>query len=494
MAPVRFMVQELSCRLPEKDWNGRMSGIDERRASSDGPHMPEATPYGFRHTATQFLFGIIGLALITFAAIQLHLQNVPPPASVGPGTISLLYLIVIVYVSRRAGFVVAVAVSLMAVFCMNYFVLPLAPSLAAKNPLDIVATVAFLITAWVITGMVARLREKCALLDALFEQAPPAIALVDVETRVVRVNQEFTRVFGYTPQETLGRRLIELVVPGEFRHEMQRQMELVSQRQRVDAEVVRQRKDGSQVHVLAIGVPVSMPGGQVAVYAMYCDISERKRADDALRELSGQLLRLQDEERRRLARELHDSTGQKLAALAINLSVVSQSVTVADARAQRALAESLALTDECLRDIRTLAYLLHPPELEDLGLAEAARNYINGFAQRSGIPVELELSPDLGRLPLEVETALFRILQESLNNVHRHSGSPRARVHIYRSQASVTMKVQDEGQGNHADRKPAATTGVGIAGMRERVRQRGGQFEILFTENGTTVKVVLPLN
>ena len=488
------MVQELSCRLPEKDWNGRMSGIDERRASSDGPHMPEATPYGFRHTATQFLFGIIGLALITFAAIQLHLQNVPPPASVGPGTISLLYLIVIVYVSRRAGFVVAVAVSLMAVFCMNYFVLPLAPSLAAKNPLDIVATVAFLITAWVITGMVARLREKCALLDALFEQAPPAIALVDVETRVVRVNQEFTHVFGYTPQETLGRRLIELIVPGQFRHEMQRQMELVSQRQRVDAEVVRQRKDGTQVQVLAIGVPVSMARGQVAVYAMYCDISERKRADDALRELSGQLLRLQDEERRRLARELHDSTGQKLAALAINLSVVSQSVTVADARAQRALAESLALTDECLRDIRTLAYLLHPPELEDLGLAEAARNYINGFAQRSGIPVQLELSPDLGRLPLEVETALFRILQESLNNVHRHSGSPRARVHIYRSQASVTMKVQDEGQGNHADRKPAATTGVGIAGMRERVRQRGGQFEILFTENGTTVKVVLPLN
>jgi PAS domain S-box-containing protein len=460
--------------------------------------MPEATPHGFRDTATQLLFGIIGLALITFAAMQLHVQKAPPPASVGPGTISLLYLIVVVYVSCRAGFVAAVAVSLIAVFCMNYFVLPLAPALTAKNPLDIVATVAFLTTAWVITGMVARLREKGALLDVLFEQAPPAIALVDLETRVVRVNREFSHLFGYTPQETLGRRLIELVVPGESRHEAQGHMELVSQRQRVDVEVVRQRKDGSQVQVLAIGVPISMPGGQVAVYAMYCDISERKRADDALRELSGQLLRLQDEERRRLARELHDSTGQKLAALAINLSVVSKSVSEADARAQRALAECLALTDQCLREIRTLAYLLHPPELEELGLADAARNYVSGFAQRSRIPVELELSSDLGRLPPEVETTLFRILQESLNNVHRHSGSPRARVHIDRSQANVTMEVQDEGQGMREgalkrDGNPAAIPGVGVAGMRERVRQLGGQLEIHSTPSGTTLKVVLPL-
>jgi two-component system, NarL family, sensor kinase len=476
-----------------------MSGIDERRAWSYGPRISEAAPHGFKHIAIQFLFGIIGVALITVAAIQFHLPRVPPTTFVGPGTISLLYLIVIAYVSLRAGFVSAVTISLIAVFCMNYFVLPLVPSLAAKNPLDILATVTFLITAWIITGMVTRLREKCALLDALFEQAPPAIALMDAEARLIRVNREFTHVFGYTPQEALGRRLIELVVPGEFRPESQRHMELMSQRQRVDAEVVRQRKDGSQLHVLAIGVPVSMPSGQIAVYAMYCDISERKRADDALRELSGQLLRLQDEERRRLARELHDSTGQKLAALAINLSVVGESVTAADARAQRALAESLALTDQCLREIRTLAYLLHPPELEELGLAAAARNYVSGFAERSGIPVELELSSDLGRLPLEVETTLFRILQESLNNVHRHSGSPRARVHIDRSQASVTMEVQDEGQGMQQgalkrDGNPAASPGVGVAGMRERVRQLGGQLEIHSTPSGTTLKAVLPLS
>src|ERR1700733_14408189 len=165
-------------------WNGRMRRIDERHCWPCASRMSEVAPRGFKHTAMQSLFGIIGLSLITFAAIQFHLQQVPPTAFIGPGTISFLYLIVIAYVSLRAGFVSAVAVSLIAVFCMNYFVLPLVPSLAAKNPLDILASVVFLMTAWIITGIVARLREKCALLDALFEQAPAAIALVNVKARV----------------------------------------------------------------------------------------------------------------------------------------------------------------------------------------------------------------------------------------------------------------------------------------------------------------------
>jgi hypothetical protein len=137
----------------EKDWNGRMSGNDEPHTWSYGPRISEAAPHGFKHIAIQFLFGIIGVALITIAAIQFHLQEVPLPG-VGPGTISLLYLIVIVFVSRRAGFVTSGAVSLIAVFCLNYFILPLVPSLEVKNPLDIVATVAFLTTAWVINASV----------------------------------------------------------------------------------------------------------------------------------------------------------------------------------------------------------------------------------------------------------------------------------------------------------------------------------------------------
>ena len=348
-----------------------------------------------------------------------------------------------------------------------------------------------------LTSMVDRLQEQKTLLDELFEQAPNAVALVSSYDRVVRINREFTHIFGYAPSEVLGRRLTELIVSQESQD--QAYWGSVKRGQRVDKEEVCRRKDGSRLDVAVILAPFSLPGGEAALYAIYHDISERKLADDALRELSGQLLRSQDDERRRLARELHDSTGQKLAALAINLSVVGQFAAATNGQAQRALAESLALTDECLRDIRTLAYLLHPPELEELGLADAARTYVNGFAQRSEIPVELELSPDLGRLPPEVETVLFRVLQESLNNVHRHSGTSRARVHIHRSPASVTMEVQDEGQGISEgawrdDRKPVVTPGVGVAGMRERVRQLGGQLEIHSTKRGTSLKVVLPLN
>ncbi len=356
---------------------------------------------------------------------------------------------------------------------------------------------ALVLVVTLLTSTVDRLQERKTLLDELFEQAPNAVALVNNSDRVVRINREFTRIFGYTPPEALGRRLKDLIICGASQD--QSYWGLVKRGQRVDVEDACRRKDGSRLDVAAVLAPFSLPGGEAAVYAIYRDITERKRADDALRELSGQLLRLQDEERRRMARELHDSTGQKLAALAINLSVVNQSVAIADARVRGALAESLDLTEQCLREIRTLAYLLHPPELEDLGLADAARDYINGFSQRSGIPVELELSSDLGRLPPEVETALFRILQESLNNVRRHSGSPRARVHISRTPASIIMEVQDEGQGMQAgglerDGQLAFTPGVGVAGMRERVRQLGGRLEIHSTESGTTLRADLPLS
>jgi PAS domain S-box-containing protein len=350
-----------------------------------------------------------------------------------------------------------------------------------------VPTLVLVIT--LLTSTLDRLEEQKTLLNELFEEAPNAVALVNSHDSIVRINREFTRIFGYAPSEMLSNRLKDLIICGESQN--QSYWDLVKRGQRVDAEDTCRRKDGTRLDVAVILAPFSLPGGEAATYAIYRDITEQKRADNALRELSGQLLRLQDEERRRMARELHDSTGQKLAALAINLAVVSESAILADARARGALAQSLDLTQQCLREIRTLAYLLHPPELEELGLAEAARDYVNGFAQRSGIPVELNLSPDFGRLPPEVETALFRILQEGLNNLHRHSGSPSARVQISRSDANVTMEIQDEGRGMQDPL--ASTPGVGVAGMQERVRQLGGELKILSSESGTTLKVVLPL-
>jgi PAS domain S-box-containing protein len=200
-----------------------------------------------------------------------------------------------------------------------------------------------------LTCLVDRLQRQKALLDELFEQAPEAVALMNVDNQVVRVNREFARVFGYTAQEAIGHRLCELIVPDESRDNVRRNADLVADGQRVETEGVGRRKDGGRMHVSTVQVPVSIPGGIIATYAIYRDITERKRAEAALHMLSGRLLRLQDEEGRRISRELHDSTAQVLASLTINLSIVDESANQLDQRAQRALAESEALADQCLR-------------------------------------------------------------------------------------------------------------------------------------------------
>ena len=217
---------------------------------------------------------------------------------------------------------------------------------------------------------------------------------------------------------------------------------------------------------------------------------ELQRSWDQLRTLSRRLLTLEDEERRRLARELHDTTAQWLAALSMNLSVLSESADVFNQRAQAALGEAITLTDQCLREIRTVSYLLHPPELDELGLESALSRYIAGFINRSGIEVEMEAAPDLGRLPQTVETAVFRIVQECLTNVHRHSGSRTGRVRLIRGPSNLVLEVQDAGHGIRG----GAPSGVGIASMRERVQQLNGRLDIASYRGGTTVKVTIPLS
>jgi signal transduction histidine kinase len=205
--------------------------------------------------------------------------------------------------------------------------------------------------------------------------------------------------------------------------------------------------------------------------------------------LSGRLLTLEDDERRRLARELHDTSAQLLAALSMNLSVVNESAEILNARSRAALAESINLADQCLREIRTVSYLLHPPELDELGLDSALSSYIHGFTQRSGIRVEVEVSPDLGRLPQAVETTVFRVVQESLTNIHRHSNSRTARVRLVREPLNLVLEVEDAGVGI----REGAFLGVGIASMRERVQQLNGRLEIVSQPGGTIVRATIPL-
>jgi PAS domain S-box-containing protein len=233
-----------------------------------------------------------------------------------------------------------------------------------------------------------------------------------------------------------------------------------------------------------------------AVAKLRNEISERERTEQTLRELSVRLLQTQDEERRRIARELHDSTGQQLAVLGMNLSLIGKTAETLDARARKALTESLELLDRSSRDIRTLSYLLHPPLLDERGLAAAVRWFADGFTQRSGMQVKLEVPPDLQRLPVEIEMALFRIVQEGLTNTHRHSGSSTATIRLMVEQNHVQLEMRDAGKGLPKPRSDGyvAPLGVGIPGMRERVKQLGGQMEMESGSHGTTVSVTLPLS
>jgi signal transduction histidine kinase len=225
---------------------------------------------------------------------------------------------------------------------------------------------------------------------------------------------------------------------------------------------------------------------------------ELDTANQGLSELTARLLKLQDEERRRIARELHDSVGQTLAALAMNLSAVGADLE----RLQKAadtVADSAALVDGMGTDIRTITYLLHPPLLDEAGLSSALRWYIRGFAERSKIKVGLEFPKDFGRLSQDLEIAIFRVIQECLTNVHRHSESPDAIVRLAQTAAEVRVEVEDHGKGippeKQTEMESHGLLGVGMRGMRERVRQLGGSLEITSDGDGqgTTVVAHLPI-
>lgn len=224
--------------------------------------------------------------------------------------------------------------------------------------------------------------------------------------------------------------------------------------------------------------------------------AELKEAEESARQLGAQLLRMQDEERRRIARDLHDSVGQAVAIMNINLGQLARSSNLN----QRELAVAIdakALANDVSDQVRTISYLLHPPLLDDMGLPAALKWYVEGFSKRSGIRTRLELSRNFDRLPQDCEIAIFRIIQESLTNVHRHSASASATVRVIWTAASVEVNIEDEGRGIPAwklrDFDRGAAMGVGLSGMRERVSQLGGRLDVHSSDRGTTVTAMLPL-
>jgi PAS domain S-box-containing protein len=297
-----------------------------------------------------------------------------------------------------------------------------------------------------------------------------------------------------------------------------------------DAEVHMERPDGSRIIANVNIAPQLNEGGQItgAINCFY-DVTQRKQTEERLRmladtletqvqartqeleqrnlevlkqaeqvrDLSNRLLENQDNERRRVARELHDGVGQLLAAINMNLSKLDKPYLSPDAR--RSLMESFTLIEQATKEIRTVSHLLHPPLLDEIGLEPAVRWYVEGFAKRSKIAVNMQLAAGFSKgLPRDVALSLFRVVQECLTNIHRHSGSETAFVGINRSPAEICLEVKDEGKGISPDlrAKLAAgeSSGVGLRGMRERIQQLGGRLEIDSNGHGTRVGAVLPLD
>ena len=336
----------------------------------------------------------------------------------------------------------------------------------------------------------------------VLESAVTAVSVMDLEGRFLTVSQRGVEVTGYSRRELRGKPCTSLVTPNDQ-----------SRIQAVVDEVLREGrgfaklettivcKDGTLKSISFDIKPIQLEGKIVGAVATGEDVTAARRAEEALRQseaelrlLSSRLLDLQDSERRRIARELHDGTAQNLFALNITLSRLLQQAPTETSR--NALEECLALCAQTREEIRTLSHVLHPPMLDEAGLMSALKWYVQGFSERSGIKVDLTAKPGLGRLPIDIETDLFRVAQECLANIHRHSGSRVAAVHIERSLDGVTLLIQDWGCGmppEVASGRALSSPGIGIPGMRERLGQHRGHLNISSNSEGTTITAAIPL-
>ena len=337
-------------------------------------------------------------------------------------------------------------------------------------------------------------------LASIVESSDDAIISKNLDGMITSWNQAAERIFGYTAKEAIGQR-ITLIIPHDRLDEENSILARLRRGERIDHfETVRQRKDGTLFDIAVTISPIRDSTGRIIGASKVArDITERKRMERILNEaeLAGRLLQFQDEERRRIARELHDGAVQLLAAVSMNISAIIEEKSRLSPRAARCVEENHSLIDQATSELRTISYLLHPPLLEEVGLKSALIEYVQGFGKRSNICVSLELPSDLERLPRNVELSLFRIVQECLANIHRHSGSATARVCLSRVPGEIRLDVTDQGRGIdpeiQKDFLAGRSTGVGLQGMRERVRQIGGTLQIQSNGNGTSVQVFLPI-
>jgi PAS domain S-box-containing protein len=353
-----------------------------------------------------------------------------------------------------------------------------------------------------------------------------AIFMLDPEGRILTWNAGAERIKGYRAEEAIGKHFSIFYPPEDIQAgKTEKELEIARQEGRFEEEGWRVRKDGSLFWADVVITALRDEAGRLYGFGKVTrDLTERKLTEDILRrslvqleeeihyrieaersareaeasvrDLSQRLLRLQDEERRRLGRELHDSVGQLLVAAKMALDVFA--TEEGRRNWEEHIGECDLILEQATREVRTMSYLFHPPMLEEMGLKSAVQSYLDGFRQRSGIHIDFQVDPDFGRLSSDTELVLFRVLQESLTNVHRHSESPTAQVWLRIEDQAAVLEVLDQGKGVPAAilefrNNSIGTLGVGLRGMNERLRQLGGKLELTSSNVGTRVRATVPL-
>lgn len=355
-----------------------------------------------------------------------------------------------------------------------------------------------------------------------------AIFMLDVNGCISTWNAGAERIKGYKASEIIGKHF-SCFYPEQdiLSGKPQKELEIVARDGRWEEEGWRIRKDGSKFWARVVITALRDDAGNLIGFGKVTrDITEKRQTNDALdkanaeldeqiverdeiqrklqhserslRKLSSHLLRTQDEERRRIGRDLHDSIGQWLAVLKMKLDSIKSAPELPAEQIREYINECSSMIEECIKEVRTISYLLYPPMLEEMGLKSAIPWYLDGFMQRSGIKTTFEIAPDLPRLSRDIELAIFRVLQESLTNVHRHSGSTEAHVSVQMGDGLVSLEVTDHGKGipseilDESTRGSVAAVGVGLRGMNERVRQLGGRLELASNESGTVLRALIP--